>query len=435
MGVIKFALRTLINDLKQAIFYFFTIALSIAVMLNVFNLLYNEKFGGVNENGYGNVSDTKYSSVVLVVLVVAILIIFYANQFFLLRKKREFAIAVLSGRSLVSVTMMSILHNIIIIGLGLVFGIIIGIALMPYILSIGYSLSGVVNGDVNALSKTGIIITIGTFFLEIFYVVLINVGMVYRLQVVDLMKEESAVAIKKGDKRGERFKWGYIVAMILPFVFFIFGALKLIPSDVSFVIMPALLFPAIAGIEGFIIYLLPNFILKKKEEFKHKKSENFLILAEVNKLINKSRANMFIISFSSFVLIYCMVNYYVEDKRLFLMATLGYMATLVLFCIALIFKQVGEGVVNKRAYKKFYILGFTKNQLKNIIVKTNSYYFGILILIPLVYIGMCTTLFTIIGSLPLNVTLMINGFSLGVFLVTLGVTVGVNLKMFKKSVV
>ncbi|PRR81460.1 FtsX-like permease family protein [Clostridium vincentii] len=185
MGVVRFAIKMLVKDIKQSIFYLVSMIFSIAIVFNDFNLLFNEDFVDKSDK----VAYYTFSGIALTVLLVSLLFIAFANLYFIYGKTKELAIAVISGRSVYSVGLILAIQNLLLGIVGIIIGLAIGFIMMPIVNNFAY---GFLGGDASqgGLSPEGLTVTLSIIVVQLIDMIIIDMGYTYRREIIDLLKEQ-----------------------------------------------------------------------------------------------------------------------------------------------------------------------------------------------------------------------------------------------------
>lgn len=425
MGIKDFAISMLKRDIKQFKLYIVSIVISIAVVFNLFNLLYNGQFTAM-----GDISFMFNSMITFMTIAIAIMFVFFTNRYFLIKKTKEIGISLISGRNVYEIGSMIEIQNCIILGIGLALGVIFGILTMPLFLFIMYSALGV-TGSYFSLSLEGLYYTAAVIIMEFIWIILINFGYIYRQEVKDLLVNEQRMY--EPDRRKFKFKpWVYLLVYILPI--FILGILlfqNISKNDFS-QFTNIIIIQAAFGLLGMFQYYIPF----KFHEVKSKKfiRDRYKLLAFSNLEYSLRKAALIILAFgmTSITLISFLCNGLTQGleklipaKTLEIIAAktnsltiISYVLILLLISITLIYKVAIEAENRKRNFKQYLILGYTKLEILKVASLEMKYFYGLITFTPLLYIGVMVASQVYAEVISLNLASFIVGSYLLIMLLT-----------------
>lgn len=385
MGAFLFSMKMLKKEYKKTFMYAFTLMFTIAACLIFFNIMANETLV-VNETvrGGGNwvqVSVPLTTGLAFLIIIFCSAMIIFANNFYLTKKTKELAITTMSGASFGDMNFYLIYQNFAITLIVMPLGLLLG-----YIFCV---LSNYVMYDYLNMN-TSIFIVSGEAFFNTFITVLAMIGAlilyssgyVYRHDIQFMLSTQTVN--NHEDHRIIRLpKMFYLLVYIVGILLMIFSE-----YSISIFIFPC--FVGILGAGGIMSHVLPDIFAKIK---KKKLITNQILLVSVSNLAYSLKQSILLVS------LYCisctsMIALLVSqqnDIKNFLMVVIGFVITIVLLSLGILYKYFSEAIQRQILFFNLYKLGYTRDKIKKIIKYEVIYYYLIITLIPLIYIGIILT--------------------------------------------
>ena len=418
MGNIRFAMNMLYKDIKQCMFYIVSMIFSTAVIFNIFNLIYNEDFTSpgidVSGNLYGTTVNNSYltfSVIALIVICVGVLLSSFANQYFIYGKTKELAIAVLSGRSVFAVGGILTIQNAVLAFIGMVGGLILGFMVMPLINIVTYKSIGQPINSM-AFSSLGFMITFIIIVLQFIMMILVDVGYVYRREVVELISEKKIVYER--DKRNFKvYGLIYIIIYFMPlYIFFTSASKEDKASSYAYAI-----YISLVGMSGIVKYVLPQFIMYIKRK---KYLYNKIKLQSISNLhYSLRRANLLVlilaISASLLIQFICKGN---NMPQVTSVTTAAFIVVILLMAITIVYRVFIEAMNRKNTFKQLMLVGYKKDEIGTIIFQEIIYLYLIILLIPLFHIVIMLISNISVGVISGGLGLLIIGAFIGTYLLS-----------------
>ena len=385
MGVFLFSMKMLKKEYKKTFMYAFTLMFTIAACLIFFNIMANDTLvvkevvrGG---GSWAQVSVPVTTGLAFLIIIFCSAMIIFANNFYLTKKTKELAITTMSGASFGDMNFYLIYQNLA-----------ITLVVMPLGLLLGYVfciLSNYVMYDYLNISSS-IFIVDGEAFFNTFVTILSMIGAliiyssgyVYRHDIQFMLSTQTVN--KHEDKRIIK------LPKIFYLVVYISGILLMLFSEYS---ISVFIFPCIVGIlgaGGVMSHVLPDVFarIKKKKLITHQ-----ILLVSISNLAYSLKQSIFLVSLyciSSTSMIALLVSQQ-NDIKNFIMAVIGFVITVVLLSLGILYKYFSEAIQRKILFFNLYKLGYTRDKIKKIIKFEVIYYYLIITLIPLVYISIILT--------------------------------------------
>lgn len=404
MGVYKFTIKLLKSDLKQCIFYCLSIAFSVGIIFNAFNIVTNESFVALGKNE-AEVSSTIIFSIVSIV----ILFTFFSNSYFIMGKSKEIATSLLSGANSYKISTLLFFQNFVVIALGSVAGYILGIVTSPIFLYIMFRGLGI-NGTVFDISLEGVWGTLAVILVQFFCVSYGDFMYISSKEITELMKENRQV-YKPDDRIVKTPKILYLIIYLIPIVTIFINPKKL---DAAALIFINIVF-SIYGTQGLIRYFLPEIILKLKKNKYINDKVRLISLSNLHYSLRKLDFLVVILSISTITLI-ALSGLYSHSSSIKIISICSYITVIILMAMTILYKLMIEVNNRRYAFKQLRLVGYTLSQIKKIISQEVRIFYYMVIGIPLFHIVIYLILFKNIGIISMTLSLAFFGVYLLIFL-------------------
>ena len=107
------------------------------------------------------------------------------------------------------------------------------------------------------------------------------------------------------------------------------------------------------------------------------------------------------------MLLSCIIIYNIKNPLVSMIALMSYLSVMVLMSLTIVFKIGMELNGRQKAYAKLNYLGYTLAQLKKIINKEMIMFYGLILLLPLIYQLVMVIKLIVINIITINLGLMI----------------------------
>lgn len=364
MDAFKLTLLLISRDKKNVLVYLLSSILSFSILFSIFNVIFDPNLIEIFTEDQYIVLTTLGAMVLFMVMAVG----YYSNSLFMDKRRKEFAIELISGLSLNGLAFSIGALNLIISFFSLIGSLIIGMFFSPIINKFIYSFIGLETFS-TTLTKDGIISTCAIILINILLLVLLNVGLGYRTEICDLIRSKSSSPTKVkyleacfSDKTTTIFKKIFLIFIVslalIPLILILF--VKDIDSIQIFTIVSSF------GIFFVFFKVFPIFfnILSKKTDDKI----NTIVFKNLILNISKNRATLLSILTISIFIIYFSVEY--TRNRYLSVSGIGISFLLILlFLLTSIYAFNSLGNLKVRNFKILFSLGFVKKDLEKIIFR------------------------------------------------------------------
>lgn len=401
MGNFKFAMSMLVKEYKKSAFYALTMVFAIAVSFIFFNIINNDLLadqGAVSGGGTWSEVQVPFStSLSFIIICFCCFMIFFANDFFISRKTSEIAIMTLSGSSTTKATIYLIYQNLTLLIIAAPFGIGLGMLVTPLsnfwmyrFLEVDASIYDI---PMAAYSQTLIVVTVILVILCVF-----ASGYIYRNDITTLLQQEKAMDF--GDKRKLK-----IPSLIYVFLY-VFGIVMMFMNEHNPMAYIAPTLVGILGAVGLIRYALPDYTKKIKEKKLLEKRYALIYVSNLSYSIRRAVLLVSLITISVTGMIAVIASNQ-NAPREYITGIIGYIVIIVLLVTSIVYKFCMEAQTRKTLFYNLWKIGYTKKELTRIISREVIYFYGILLLIPMIYVVFISGFFIYHGEMSLVFALAI----------------------------
>lgn len=370
MGLFKLALRSLKTDFLKSLFYFLSFILTTIFIFLFFNLAFNPN-SGIN---LGADDSTLVTPIAAFVILIAMVCVFMANDYYVLAKTKDVSIVLMSGASVYQVGAYLFIQSTIIMLLAIPLGFMISYALVPIVNGIFFAAFNY-QGDLNYISSNTLVATAIILFVEIGWCTLLNVGYCYRTSINKMVSanvqiESFGFSIKKLSNKI------YLGLFILPMLIFPF-----LEDTASHLILSIF---GMIGVYGVIKNVIPQYLEKRQNN--QSLEDRFALIALGNVKYDLQKVLMLVlVNTMAAIVLMCVTVYTLETPLVSMIALMSYFSVMVLLSITTIFKVGMELQNRKKSYVNLYHLGYELKDLKKIINIEMIIFYGLIIVIPLLY--------------------------------------------------
>lgn len=402
MEAFKLTLQLINRDRKNVLFYLFSSILSFSVLFSIFNVIFDPNLISIlNQEQY-----IILTSLGLIVLFMIMSVGYHSNSFFMDKRKKEFAVELVSGLSLNGLAFSIGALNFVISFVSLIGAFIIGVIFSPLLNKFIYSFIGLENVS-TTLTKDGIFSTCAMLLINILLLGLLNVGLGYRTEICDLIRSKSPYEPKVKYLERDFSETTNNVFKMLSLAFIIllaFGPLVaiLFTNNVNsiqvFTIISSL------GIFFFIFKLIPILfeLLGKKTDDKI----NTIVFKNLFVNIEKNRATLISILTISIFMLYFLGEY--TRSRYLAVSGIGISFLLIiLFLLTSLYAFNSLGSLKVRNFKILFSLGFTKNDIEKIIFKESLLNTILICCLPFLLIIISTLKLVVMGQINIYLAILI----------------------------
>lgn len=382
MNVIRFSLQNLYRERKKTYVYAVSIVLAVCVLYVFFNLnaiftspefIQSMMSPDTVPAGATELTDIlKHSAFLLYVLAmvfVSVMCISYANSYYLLNKKRQLGVLMTSGANVGTLIKFMFVQNFVILGIALPIGLLLGGILTPLFnfmimqfteLTLPYFVF-----DLTALGYTLSVCALFAVFL-----VMTNVGFVYRTEIKDLFFEgEESGQLKVAKIPSWVCLGGYIVCVIYAIVNHEMFGISIMMSLLALYLISIYLK---SHSETLITKIMARDL---KNRYSH------IYLGSLRHAL-KHCGNLYTIIFMTLLLLFQIIVNTQGDEVNNILAVCCFAVALLLLGGCIVFKLSMEAVTRKEFFKNLNCLGYTVKELKKIISREIFWFYIVMIVFP-----------------------------------------------------
>lgn len=370
MGIIKLALISLKKDMSKSIFYFLTFFLTTIFIFSFFNLTFNP-YAGIN---LGKDDTTLVTPIAVFVIVIAMLCVFLANNFYVSHKGKEISIILMSGASIYQLGFYLFIQVFIIMLTAIPLGIVVGYLLIPIINSI-FLVTFNYHGKGFYLADSTLVATLAIVGFEVMWCSMLNLGYCVRSTINTMLHEENKIDLS-GLKAPQFSKKLFIVLYFLPAIIFWF-----IKDSTSYMFIALF---GVVGVFGIVKQVLPEWLRKRQGNESLENPIDLISLGFFHSDLQKVFA-LVIISLMASIILTCLTVFTLNQPLVSMISLMSYLSVMILMSLTIVFKVGMELFKRKANYENLARLGFSIEQLKLIIKKEMTYFYGIILLLPLFY--------------------------------------------------
>lgn len=375
MGTFKFACKMLKKEKKKAISYGMTVLFTVFISFIFFNIMNNQSLmdqtAATSGGSFQQVSVPISSLIAFVVILFCGLMMMYANSFFCAHKTKEFAILAMSGSNFIDSTLYLFYQEIIISLIALPIGYLLGLAGSFAVNALMYH-SMHIHQSIFQIPGRAYTDTLMTLCILFFIMILIDSGFVYRHDIQNLLQESHETVRKK-----------QFPSWLPPFIY-VLAIILLLTTPYS---PTGFIFPCAVGGLG-ASYVLSQSIPELLNKIKRKN------LGHTNKLVSYSHLSTSLVNSGMLILLYVVTNVCMSaliisqrnSPREWMTAIIAYVVMTILLSITIMYKYASETMKRKKSFSNLYKIGCTKKQLFCYIKKEVFLFYGLLILVPLIYL-------------------------------------------------
>lgn len=398
MGITGFITKILKRDYKQTSYLIISLTISFIIVFNIFNICTIDIMQANNMQ-----ENIVLGIIILSVTAVSMFLGCYLNQVFLERRRSEMAMQMVCGVSIGEILGGVLFQTLIISGISIILGFGIGFLISPIFNNLVYSMLGV-SGSPYFISMKGLVVSLVIIFMQIIVIIMINISICYRNELVNLVKSSGNNYIPK--RKINRFlSILTIISLLAPIIVFFIRENR--SKEEMFTILTFLSQYTSLALVLVIGFTIPWIIeILSKSKFGVNKI-CVVVVRNFSYMLEKSVP--IVIAYILIVQGYFVVAISKQsDPKAVVMGQIGFGLVLILLAISLGFKVVYEAIRRKSSFKNLYLLGYKKFEIMKLINLEMILYYLLLIILPTVEYGSIMINYIQLGVL--------NGSSMVVFL-------------------
>lgn len=422
MKQIILVIRMLLKDWKNNMYYLYMVLILSTISFTFNNIIYNPIFTMQINGQYYYESSSISNFVVFVVIGFAVVLAIYAYYYLLTKKANELMIIKMSGGSLKKMGLFLFVQNCIIIFIASILGLVLGFLLNPIVNYIIYNYLHVDYKDILLFPRS----IIDAIILETIILIAttgLGIGYVYRNEIVNMSESNS-----DWTKDRRIIKFHPFFHMFL----YIAGIVMFLTSkDVS---GAAIAFSLIGccGAYGLIKFKLCKVIYKKNRQKYH--VDKIKNIANNNLIYSLKKGNILILGllFCSTVMLSWTVGV-IGNPKDFIVAFIAYIISIILLLSSTLCRYLVDLEKRNQEYQLLYKIGYTIENIKNIITKEISNYYFAIIGFSIIYILLIFLHPLLYQRITIVMALGILLFYIVAIIIMMSITISISIKSIQKE--
>ena len=287
---------------------------------------------------------------------------------------------------------------------------------MPIVNKIAYMSLGK-TGDPLAFSSTGFTLTMAIIVLQFIMMILVDMGYVYRREIVDLIREKKTM-YERDDRKFKIPNSIYIKIYFLPLLILLF---PISIRDKSILYNHGILI-ALIGMVGIVRYVLPKIIITLKQKKYLYEKIKLQSLSNLHYSLRKANylVIILVVSVNLLIKVICENN---DEPQIRTVTIAAYIVVTLLMAVTIIYKVFIEGINRKNSFKQLKLIGYTNKDIRKIILEEEIYFYGIILSIPLFHIIILLLTNVAAGNIDSGNGIFLIGIYLGAYLLSFIISV------------
>ncbi|WP_270468986.1 FtsX-like permease family protein [Faecalibacillus faecis] len=393
MKVFSLATLTLKRNKKQYMIYGLTLIFAIVIHL-IFSEFINNPYLIEADRARGiddpNGADLPLSmGLPFLIILFCWFMIIYASQYFLNQKNQEFGILFTCGFNLLDFIKYTLIQMGVVFIFVLPISFILGVLSLFFIHTKIYSYLGI-NHSIYTIMPNTFLTTISALCVLVVIVIIFLIGQLHRSNIYTLMNDENKVqtiyfvSVKK-------------MMMYLLIYLISFYSVLIVEENLINYIPPTAL--GVVGMYGLYKYLLPQIFLKNKKNLKGK--QLYICLSHVGLMMKSTASLISLLTLLITVLLPVLASQNIKSNE-FVTGMICYLFIVVMVINSILYKMNMEKKTKMKEFNTLNKVGYTKYDLKRMLLKENMMYFICILVIPLPYLIFIAKRFILMNSTMLT---------------------------------
>lgn len=389
MKVFSLATLTLKRNKKQYMIYGLTLIFAIVIHL-IFSEFINNPYLIEADRARGiddpNGADLPLSmGLPFLIILFCWFMIIYASQYFLNQKNQEFGILFTCGFNLLDFIKYTLIQMGVVFIFVLPISFILGVLSLFFIHTKIYSYLGI-NHSIYTIMPNTFLTTISALCVLVVIVIIFLIGQLHRSNIYTLMNDENKVqtiyfvSVKK-------------MMMYLLIYLISFYSVLIVEENLINYIPPTAL--GVVGMYGLYKYLLPQIFLKNKKNLKGK--QLYICLSHVGLMMKSTASLISLLTLLITVLLPVLASQNIKSNE-FVTGMICYLFIVVMVINSILYKMNMEKKTKMKEFNTLNKVGYTKYDLKRMLLKENMMYFICILVIPLPYLIFIAKRFILMNS-------------------------------------
>lgn len=379
MGTFRLSMTILKREYRQSLFFLATLIGAVAISFMFFNLLENPLLKTNEQTTSGTtlaqISIPPTTLLLILVLTFVSIMVFFTSDFFMTKKSSAFAILGMSGSHYVKTTWFLMYQLFVLLGVGITSGIGLGVLATWLANMVIYDYLDI-SSSIYTLIPSAFGALLAVFGTIILLLVIVSMGYVFRNDILALLNQGRETI--KRDKRALKIPSLVFVALYLYGVYA--GVTTGAVSDFTGIGMIGCF-----GAIGIIKYFIPEYVAKLKKKSLITKKVALIALSNFIEIIERS-VGLIAMTIFSLIIVGAMMFGQYQDRRAFIIILIGLFVIIALLFTSILFKVLVEVETRKHFFDNVYHIGYTKSQIIKIINLELIAYYGVIVILPLLYL-------------------------------------------------
>lgn len=393
MKVFSLAILTLKRNKKQYVIYGLTLIFAIVIHL-IFSEFINNPYLIEADRARGiddpNGADLPLSmGLPFLIILFCWFMIIYASQYFLNQKNQEFGILFTCGFNLLDFIKYTLIQMGIVLIFALPISFILGVFSLFFIHTKIYSYLGI-NHSIYTIMPNTFLTTISALCVLVVIVIIFLIGQLHRSNIYTLMNDENKV---------QTIHFVSVKKMIMYLLIYLIGFYSVLTVEENLInyIPPTAL--GVVGMYGLYKYLLPQIFLKNKKNLRGK--QLYICLSHVGLMMKSTASLIGLLTLLITVLLPVLASQNIKSNE-FVTGMICYLFIVMMVIISILYKMNMEKKTKMKEFNTLNKVGYTKYDLKRMLLKENMMYFICILVIPLPYLIFIAKQFILMNSTMLT---------------------------------
>lgn len=393
MEIVRFAYDNLKRNPKNAYFFAFSIIVASAVITLFFSILGNPYYGVSSMSDYvtyaigsadfdGGIGNGIFAMILsLMMISICVITVFFSNKFFLMSKVEDISVMMISGCNVMRLGYFLIVQNFIVLLISAPIGALIGFGFHPLINYLIYK-EMAISASLFAFSMDAMVYCVTTLFMVGFWLILVDAGFVYRMDLNTLLKARKSMN-PIGKPKSIYFKLFYVIV----YVYILYFLCTLDFTHVNFFFMIYVSVGIAVGPANIFKYIYPEAVTWVKNKLFPTDHHRVISTGNLRYSIITSGMLVTIILIDVSILFFYLCKFR-HDAATFMVVLLSYIVSLVLICVCIGYKLSSDALNKKLIFHNMISIGYLKSDIKTIILQEMAGFFFLIIItcLPLLFI-------------------------------------------------
>ena len=390
MTMLKFAGGMLAKEYQKSIFYAITLIFQVAMTFIFFTVPNNQFLAAQMPEGIGVMATPFVAVVSFVIITFCCCMVLFASNFYISKKNKEFAVYTLAGWTAFKITEYVLIQIGILLAIAIPTGLTLGYGAAVLANSVMYRQAGIPASPFY-VPMTAWVQTVAVLLLMLVMIVMVAGGYVYRNEIRDFLTQAKDMQPRASSRLG-----GTLLYLALYLLGVFLTGLNEYDEPYYFQIVVGML-GAGGLVAGGIPYLIGQLKSRKLITCRYSliAASNLSYTLQKNALLAVSM----IISVTSLIGMMIMER---DNSRTFTIVVIGYAVIVILLVTSIVYNLCNDIQQRPKVFENLWRLGYTKKELRLIIRREITGFYGVLMVLPLIYMAAIGWRYVANGSMGLG---------------------------------